>query len=167
MNFSPWLYKCRTQYETNAHLWLHSISRCIYQTEAGINKCYLKKVKQVWSLELQPRWGAWEMRGKQRGGGLLFLEQFLKHSKLPPKYFPLALKSEIICLTDRIRSPSKQQIGEGKKWMKWKFIGQIWVIWHTHGSVLQLLSEHTNQANLDSLRHTHMCILTHIHTHFL
>lgn len=38
------------------------------------------------------------MEGEVRGS--LFLEQFLKHFKLPPKYFPLALKSKIICLTD-------------------------------------------------------------------
>ena len=34
---------------------------------AGINKRYLKKVKQVWGLELQPRWGTQELQGKLEG----------------------------------------------------------------------------------------------------
>lgn len=68
MNFSPWLYKCRTLYDTR--LGPDSICTCVRAGEgAGINKCYLKKVKQVLGLELQPRWGAHELKGKQRGGG--------------------------------------------------------------------------------------------------
>lgn len=87
MNFSPWLYKWTTQCHT--HFWLRRISACIHQNRAGINKCYLEKVKQVLGLELQPNWGAQELKGKQRGvgGWVLFLEEFLKHSKPPRNIF--------------------------------------------------------------------------------
>lgn len=34
---------------------------------AGINKRYLKTAKQVAGLELQPKWGVRELKGKQRG----------------------------------------------------------------------------------------------------
>lgn len=64
----------------------------------------------MWYAELQPKWGPQDLKGKQ--GGTLFIEEFLKHSKLDLKYFPLALKSKITRSVDRICSPSKQQIGK-------------------------------------------------------
>lgn len=67
------LYKFSAPYDADAHLWLNGLDACVYQTRAGINKRYLKKVRQVWGLELQPRWGAQELKGKRgRGGDPIF-----------------------------------------------------------------------------------------------